>query len=76
MSKKTETMLTGRRIMRALLSLCALLLVAEASATSSSAHRLSKARMMRRPVSIVSVFLLISAPEIQNEHIDREEQRH
>ena len=30
MSKKTETMLTGRRIMRALLSLCALLLAAEA----------------------------------------------
>ncbi|MBL6641846.1 MAG: hypothetical protein ISQ24_00200 [PS1 clade bacterium] len=30
MSKKTETILTGRRIMRALLSLCALLLVAEA----------------------------------------------
>ena len=30
MSKKNETMLTGRRIMRALLSLCALLLVAEA----------------------------------------------
>jgi hypothetical protein len=30
MSKKTETMLTGRRIMRALLGLCALLLAAEA----------------------------------------------
>ena len=30
MSKKTETILTGRRIMRALLSLCALLLAAEA----------------------------------------------
>jgi hypothetical protein len=30
MSKKTETMLTGRRIMRVLLSLCVLLLAAEA----------------------------------------------